>query len=350
MVPSSAWDALPLGGATLCVLFGGRSSEREVSLTSGHAILAGLRQGVLGLSPGAHPAKILGVEIAADGGWILGEQSYSPGLALERLRDVDLFFLGLHGTEGEDGVIQGLLSSHDFRYTGSGVCASALAMDKVFSRCVVQEQGLRVALGKHFSGATWKQDREALLDELSAWEPKGWVVKPRREGSSVGVSVLDEPAALGPAIDAALAMGPEVLVEARIQGIEVAAAVLESSPGEPRGLPIVEIVPKPGRFFDYEEKYLASGAIEHCPPQNVDGPTCARLQELAIQAHQALGCRGYSRSDFIVPNSGEPVFLETNTLPGMTPRSLLPLAARAAELPFETLCLQIAAVALGASS
>jgi D-alanine-D-alanine ligase len=341
MAPNSVPNLEQLEAACICVLYGGRSNEREVSLSSGTEILQSFAEARQQGLPGV-PAKCIGVEIQADGTWLVAGESQAPGAALDLLSHVDLFFLGLHGTDGEDGIIQGLFSVYGRRFTGSGVAGSAVSMDKEFTRRVVASAGVKVANGIQFSREQWGSARLACLQSITDMQAKAWVIKPRSEGSSVGVSVLREFSAITKAVDSALSLGEFVLIEECIDGVEVAAGVLQHPDGKLQALPIVEICPKPGRFFDYEEKYSQTGAKEHCPPLNVSKTICSQLKELALIAHRELRCQGYSRSDFIVPRDGSPVFLETNTLPGMTPRSLLPQAAQASGLSYHELCALIA--------
>lgn len=348
-LPSSRSDpARPCGleNAFVCVLAGGRSSEREVSLASGRMIRAALaspedpvdRRG---------PARVLTVEILPSGRWRVGRHELTPGAAIEALVDVDVFFFALHGGDGEDGTLQGLLAAADRAFTGTGVAGSAVGMDKVFSREILAARGLLVAPATTVRRARWDADPEGVRRELETWEVPGWAVKPRCGGSSVGCTLVREPDEWSAAFAAAFAWEDEVLVEALVEGVEVTGGVLATPDEGLEALPVVEIRPHPGRFFDYEEKYAADGAEEICPPTSVSPETCRRVRELSRRAHRALRCAGYSRSDFIVPrDGGEPVFLELNTLPGMTPRSLVPLAAAQADIDYRTLCLWIAADAL----
>ncbi len=326
----------------VAVLHGGRSSEREVSLKSGTAVLAALRD----QGDGAGPADVIEVEILADGAWRLNGEPHAPEEALTRLpRDV-VFFLALHGGEGENGTIQGLLASTGRAHTGTGVAGSALCMKKSWTRAVLAQAGVAVAPGRTVDPPEWGRDRARLARELRALSRTGWAVKPDSGGSSVATFVLEPDADLERAVDAVLATGDRALVEARVRGIECTVPVLGDPAGGVRALMPVEIVPKAGRFFDYEEKYSAGGATEHCPPCSIDAATCAVLRELGERAHAAAGCEGYSRVDFIVPQTQDgrlapPVALEINTLPGMTSRSLLPLAAAHEGLSFRALCLRI---------
>jgi len=327
-----------LRASTVAVLQGGRSSEREVSLRSGNAVLRALAGGAL--------ERVLALEIEPDGRWKFEGRSLSALEALAAVPRGTLFFLALHGGEGEDGTIQGLLSTQGFRHTGSGVGASALCMDKQHTRAVLAAEGLRVARGRLVRPLEWRTERTRVLAEIAEFGGRGCVVKPNRGGSSVDTFVLDDLRLLEPRIARVLETGDLALVEERILGVETTCAVLGNAGGELRALTPVEIVPKAGRFFDYKEKYDAQGAAEFCPPRSLDAAAVRELQELALRAHRTTGCDGYSRTDFFVPPEGAPVVLEVNTLPGLTDRSLLPQAAAQQGLSFEELCLEILALAL----
>jgi D-alanine-D-alanine ligase len=331
-------QAARLSSATVAVLLGGRSSEREVSLKSGSAVLRALSGGGV--------ARVLALEIEPDGRWRLEGRSLSALEALAALPQDTLFFLALHGGEGEGGSIQGLLATQDRLHTGSGVGASALCLDKQHTRAVLAAEGLRVARGRLVHPHEWREPRARLLAELAALSATGFVVKPNRGGSSVDTYVLEDSSLLEPRITRVLQTGDLALVEERLRGVETTCAVLGNARGELRALTPVEIVPKDGRFFDYEEKYSAGGAQEFCPPRTLSAATCASLCDLALRAHRAAGCDGYSRTDFFVPGGGEPVVLEINTLPGLTDRSLLPLSAAVHGFSFPELCLEILALAL----
>ena len=322
---------------------GGSSSEREVSLVSGRAVLAALarpedpedRRG---------PERTIAVELLPDGRWLAGPQALPPAEALTTLAGVDLFFSALHGGEGENGVLQGFLGCCGRAYAGSGVLASSVCMDKVFARDLVAARGLRVAPGLVVSRDQWSSSPGSVRNALEHLSPSGWVVKPRRGGSSVGCSLARSTADLADALARAHLWEGEALVEALVQGIEVTGAILQDPAGPTRALPPVEIRPRRGAFFDYDEKYSSDGALELCPSESLSSEVVERVREAALLAHRSLGCEGYSRSDFIVPfGESEPVFLETNTLPGLTPRSLLPKAAAAIGIDYRTLCLWICA-------
>lgn len=328
--------ALEIARHPVVVLYGGRSTEREVSLKSGAAVANALSE------PGeGRPSHVYRAQIEPDGLWLLDGKRLSSAQALSRLSPGTLFFLALHGGEGEDGRVQGFLENMGFVYTGSGVGGSALCMNKAQTKAVVATDGVRTPRGSLVRARDWQRDSAECLSRLSAFTAGGAVVKPNCGGSSVATFVLDGDAELAPKIEAALATGDDALVEERIRGIECTVGVLGNARGELTALTPVEIEPKSGRFFDYEEKYSAEGAREHCPPLHIPGPIWPVLKDLAMRAHRAAGCEGYSRIDFLVPAEGAPVMLEINTLPGMTERSLLPQAAAVHGLNYRELCLEI---------
>lgn len=333
-----------LRGRPVVVLAGGRSTEREVSLRSGVAVRDALvsQRGPKGL------ASLELVEIAADGRWLREGVAVDPARCVNELPKDAIYFLALHGGEGEDGTIQGFLTSAGRAYTGSGVGASAIAMDKSATRSALSAAGMRVAPGRLVQAFSWSRDRERDLDELRGLGGAGWFVKPNRGGSSVNTYSVTDAAELRAAIDAVHAAGDSALVEARIPGTEATCGVLGNAL-DARALPPVEIVPRGDRFFDYQQKYDDDGAEELCPPRSLDERTCAALADGALTAHRALGCEGYSRTDFIVPTAGgPPVVLEVNTLPGLTARSLQPQAAAVIGLGFAGLCLEVLRLGLEA--
>jgi len=335
----AAFDAAPT--ARIAVLGGGASGEREVSL----ATARGIRM-ALGASH-----SVVAVEVTVEGLWKTESFSLPPERALLELSDVDAFFIALHGGAGEDGTLQGFLELAGRRYTGSGVRASALCMDKLATRGLARSVDVRVAPGMCISARAWRSDRARTLAAASALSADGWVVKPRCGGSSVNTSIFTESSLLPEAIERVLADGDDALVEARIEGVELSCGVLEDPDGAPRALPPIEIQPAKGRFFDYEQKYSSSGAREVCPPTSVDASVQSRVRELAERMHAAAGCRGYSRIDFIAPSEevgGEPCLLEINTLPGMTERSLLPQEAAVIGIGYDELCRRILASAFAA--
>ena len=308
----------------VAVLSGGRSTEREVSLESGRAACAALAE-----ASGPRRVVPVDVRLELDGRWsVEGAAPEAPGRALARLAHCDAVLLALHGGEGEDGTLQALLEGHGLAYTGSGVRASALCMDKHALRLVAADAGLRVAPGFAVSRREWELDADAVLDRARSLDATGWFVKPRHGGSSVSTHAVAADGDLAAALASTLADEGDALVESWIVGVELSVGVLGDHDGPLESLTPIEIQPAAGAFFDYQQKYDAEdGAREVCPPERVDADGCRRVRELAERAHRVAGCRGYSRIDFIAPDAGAPVLLEINTLPGLTPRSLLPQEA-----------------------
>lgn len=285
------------------VLMGGLSAEREVSLNSGAAVHQAL------LSQGYDAVAIdVGRDLAA----VLGRER------------IQAAFIALHGRYGEDGCIQGLLELMQIPYTGSGVLASALAMHKLFSKQTFAACGILTAPFRHF-----RRGETVRPAELPFGLPL--VVKPVQEGSSVGISIVREENALGPALELAFRHDSEILVEQYIKGQEVQVGILDDRP-----IGAIEIVPK-GEFYDYEAKYT-DGMAEHIFPARLTTELYEKALQTGLAAHRSLGCSGYSRVDLLVTAQGECYVLEVNTLPGMTALSLLPeIAAKGAGLSFEAL-------------
>lgn len=292
-------------GRTVGVLMGGRSAEREVSLRTGAAVLAALQR--------------LGERaVAIDAGAKLPR-------ALAR-HGVDVAFIALHGRGGEDGTVQGLLEHLDIPYTGSGVLASALAMDKKQSKLIFRAQGIPTPDFEVFARGA----RGARLRRLSL----PVVVKPIREGSSVGVRIVRARGRLGAALREAFRFDPEALAEAFVSGRDLTVGVLDD-----RALAIVEVRPVSG-FYSFYNKYK-TGRAEYFVPAPLTARQTARVRELALAAHRALGCRGASRVDFRLDERGRATVLEVNTIPGMTETSLLPKSAAAAGIGFDELVARI---------
>jgi len=295
------------------VLMGGMSSEREVSLASGQAILRALI---------AKGYDAMAIDVGRD--------------AAERIRaaGIGVAFNGLHGKYGEDGAIQGLLELLGIPCTGSGILASAMGMNKIVSKTLFKASGLLVG---PFRVAV-RGDAGALA---AAQKEIGYplVVKPSAEGSSVGVSLVKEPAQFAAAAELAFRYDPEILIEAYIAGTEVQVGILGG-----RALGAIEIVPK-DVFYSYDAKYKQGGS-EHFFPARIPADAYARALEAGLLAHRTLGCRGYCRVDFIITKNGEPYILEVNTLPGMTATSLLPEIAQGAGISFPDLVEEILRLAL----
>jgi D-alanine-D-alanine ligase len=292
----------------VAVLMGGLSAEREISLRTGNAVLSALKRR-------GYPAFGIdaGRDLAARLTWQQAQRA----------------FIALHGRYGEDGKVQGLLEILKIPYTGSGVLASSLAMDKVVTKKLLLYQGL--------STPAFVELRAAALDEgpLPECPPFPLVVKPAREGSTIGISLVRDEAGLRRGVQEALKHDDLVLVEEFISGREVTVGVLDGAP-----LPIIEVVPKSG-FYDYDAKYTA-GRTEYLLPAPLPAELTGRIQQAAVEVFRLLGCAGAARIDFMV--RGEEFFcLEVNTIPGMTETSLLPKAAQAAGLSFDDLVERILA-------
>jgi len=336
-----ASTAQRLARSTVAVLSGGGSGEREVSLDSGREI-----QRALSAADGRGPSRVLAVELDARGRWRVGEEWLPAGAALSALQEVDVFFIALHGGAGEDGTLQGLLESAVRCYTGSGVRASAVCMDKLATRGIAAACGVRTSPAVCFTPQDYARDAEGCLARAAALSPEAVVAKPRCGGSSVLTAIVTAGESLRPIVEQVLASGDDCLIEARVAGVECSCGVLGNR-GEPaRALPPVEILPAAGRFFDYQQKYSSDGAREVCPPQSLGKDAVERVQAAALALYAATGCDGYARIDFIVPAQGEPVVLEVNTLPGFTSRSLLPQEAAAVGMDYRSLCLWVLEAAL----
>lgn len=293
------------------VLMGGLSAEREVSLKSGMAVHQAL------LKRGYDSTAIDVRHNVAD---------------LLREERIEVAFVALHGRYGEDGCIQGLLELLQIPYTGSGVLASALAMHKLYSKQAFAAAGLTIT-----PYVAVRRGETLTAEALPFGLPV--VVKPVQEGSSVGVSIVKTVDALQAALDDAFRYDATVLVEGYVKGQEVQVGILDDQP-----VGAIEIIPKK-EFYDYEAKYT-DGMAEHVFPARLAPELYAKVQQLGLKAHQALGCSGYSRVDFLVTEAGDCYLLEVNTLPGMTALSLLPeIAQKGAGLDFETLVERIVASA-----
>jgi len=290
----------------VAVLLGGKSAEREVSLKSGGMVLAALRKkGV-----DAHPFDPKEKDLLE--------------LVKERFQRV---FIALHGGFGEDGTVQGVLEWLGIPYTGSGVLASALAMDKVRTKRLWAAEGLPTApyevLGKD-------TNLKAVAKKLGV----PLFVKPASEGSSVGMTKVKKAGDLEEAYALAVNYDPVVIAEKFIDGAELTAAIL----GE-RVLPIIRIE-TPREFYDYEAKYIANDT-RYLIPCGVSEKKEKELQAICLEAFRALGCRGWGRVDLMLDKRGRPYLLEVNTSPGMTDHSLVPMAARAVGISYEDLCVQV---------
>lgn len=294
------------------VLLGGHSSEREVSLMSGEGVLKALRE--KGVDAHAFDPAREPLDALLQGGY-------------ERA------FIALHGGAGENGTIQGLLNFLRLPYTGPGVSASAASFDKEVTKTLWRAAGLPVPEGRVMTGDEDDATLEAVIRELGA---TGLVVKPGRDGSSIGVSKLDRPttATLREALKLAKSLCDEILVEEYIRGREFTVAVLDG-----RALPVIEIRAPEGSY-DFQNKYYTDVVSYDCPA-NLSEEESATLREYCEKAFRAVGARGWSRIDALRRADGRFALLEINTAPGMTPHSLVPMAARAEGMDYGTLCVKL---------
>lgn len=330
----------------VAVLMGGRSEEREVSLSTGRMIMRAL-------DPKKYNA--FAVDTASFGKDTLRPMTLTLSVgdtedSLELLPldcivrpngacpRPDVAFIALHGRFGEDGTIQGLLEIIGVPYVGSGVLASALAMNKIMTRRVLQQEGIPVPRGIAVRSPV---DPDSLRHRVEAELGYPVVVKPNEQGSTIGLSIARSAVDLLGAVDLALKYDDDVLLEEFVAGTEITAAVIGND--SPDVLPLVEIVPE-GGFYDYHAKYTP-GATEEIVPARIPEEQYERAQDLGLRCHQALGCRGMSRTDMIVTDD-EVYVLEVNTIPGMTPTSLLPRAAQAAGISFSELLDRLIGLAL----
>ena len=327
----------------VALLMGGRSAEREISLRTGRGVAQALRN--LGhevmavdaadgrlLPPGEEPRVTLPAAREAAGTGIPALAGREPpALSIQAvanaqpINQAEVVFLALHGGTGEDGTIQALLELSGKPYTGSGVLGSALAMNKAMSKRIFEREGIPTPEWRLLSA----RDRALTVD---ARELGGFplVVKPNEQGSTVGLTIVVRPEDLPAALELAFDHGPDVLVERFIPGRELTVSLLGEEP-----LPIVEIKPR-GGHYDYEAKYTA-GMSEYFCPAELPEPLARRIQDLGLRASRALGCRGVARADFRLSPEGEPFCLEVNTIPGMTPTSLVPMAAQARGISYDQL-------------
>ncbi len=309
----------PAIDAHIAVVCGGDSPEADVSRVSGGCVAEALARSV---------RRVTVHELSAD----------LPA-TLQATRP-DCVFPALHGGAGEDGSFQGLLKILGIPYVGSGVQASACAMDKITAKSLFRAVGLPVApdVVVHRAEGVDAAARR-VFEELGAEV----VVKPAAQGSALGVSFPRNLDTLVESLTSAFEFGDQVLVERRVLGREVTVAVLDD--GTPRALPVIEIKTPPGSWYDFEHRY-APGLSEHRVPAPLPEAVYNSAQAMACMAHKALGCRDFSRVDFVVPPRGGPIIIELNSLPGMTPTSLYPDAARAAGIGFETLLARFVRLAL----
>ncbi|NLC06621.1 MAG: D-alanine--D-alanine ligase [Syntrophomonadaceae bacterium] len=305
----------------IAVLCGGTSSEREVSLRSGEAVYQAL------LATGYSAVKI-------DANTSLIERLFQ-----ER---PDAVFIALHGKLGEDGTLQGLLDIMGIPYTGPGVLASAIGMNKLITKKLLSYEGIPtppfISLNrKEVDTLGWT----SVLNKIKQLYPLPLVVKPIAQGSTIGVFFVHREDDIIAAVKDALSFDSEILVEKMIKGTEVTASIMGDNP--PVVLPLIEITSVTG-IYDYQSKYTP-GMSQHIIPPNLPETTQKLAREVCLRTYQAIGCRGYARVDCIIDANGQPFVLEINTAPGLTATSLFPDAARHAGIEFPELVRQIVEMA-----
>lgn len=339
----------------IALITGGISAERDVSLNSGRCILKALREN-------GHKVRVIdpmyGSEMTEED--VIFKDIISKDYpSLEKLRKlqkeasvkytecvssslfegIDIAFNGLHGKFGEDGKIQTLLELRGIPYTGSGVAASVIAMDKHFSKSMFLLNGIKTPEWV----TLYKNKRDEKNSELNIIHNKigiPCVVKPNDEGSTVGLTIVKEISELEEAINKAFRYSDKVLVEKYIKGREITVAILGS-----QALPVIEIIPKEG-FYDYEHKYT-KGKTDYICPAVISGDTAKEAMNTAVNAHNSLECSVYSRVDFLLSDDEKLYCLEVNTLPGMTELSLVPKAANAVNIGFNELIQKITDFSMG---
>ena len=293
------------------VLMGGASSEREISLKSGEAVVSALKEEGYDVLPLDIDDNLRDVQ--------------------KRLEEahISVAFIALHGRFGEDGTIQKLLDCLNIPHTGSGAKASSLALDKIASRKIFRNAGIAVPEYRVFTSKVSVEDDNFHFP---------LVVKPSSQGSSIGLSIVENKEDLPLAIKLALSYEKRVIVEEYISGIEITVGIFDDMV-----LPVIQIAPK-GRFYDYQAKY-ETGMSNYFIPAPLSRDEHLKAQETGLSAHRSLGCRTFSRVDMIM-SEGIPVVLEVNTIPGLTPSSLLPKAAKAAGISFNRLCVRLIELAI----
>lgn len=350
----------------VALLFGGASSEHSVSCVTAKGVAGAIDQSRFEIIPIGitKSGEFFLTQIDPDWSladdprveasersirWELGlsDASVFEAGSWQPLR-IDVAFPLLHGVNGEDGSVQGLLQLVGLPYVGNGVLASALAMDKVLAKAVFRDAGVPVADSEVVTSQQWLNDPESALERLRSFGPYPLFVKPSRSGSSVGVSMVKTPAELPNAIAAALEHDHHVLVERRLIGRELECSVLQGKAGAPHRVSLPgEIVVHGRDFYDYEAKYLDTDAAELRVPVELPPHELNQMQALARKAFDALGCAGLARTDFFLTDQGF-VLTEVNTMPGFTPISMYPKLWQTSGLEYPTLISELIDLALEA--
>ncbi|SNU00899.1 D-alanine-D-alanine ligase [Ruaniaceae bacterium KH17] len=363
--------AMSTAKARVAVIFGGKSGEHPVSCATAAGVLRAIdrerfevvpigitREGAWVLMPDA-PELLEGgtaevSEVTTALGSVVVDSARTSelveihGEAAVDLGPIEVVLPLLHGPFGEDGTIQGFFEMTDVRYVGSGVLASALAMDKHFTKIALRGAGLPVAQHVLVSNARWRHERQAVLAES---ERLGLplFVKPSRAGSSLGITRVTDFAELPAAIEAAREHDPKVIVEAALSGREIECGVIGGRDGgTPRVAPLGEVVmhSQTSDWYDYETKYFDSDGFSMVCPADLPEAVAERVQEMAVAAFQALDCEGLARVDFFVDDDGTPTINEINTMPGFTPYSMFPVMWQKAGLSYPELVTELIELAL----
>lgn len=331
---------------------GGRSPEHEISLISGREVTKNLDHKKYNITPILvsksadrwqlttekslneieNPIKYKGTkrEIEVSEKRVFSNMKNIPGKP-------DLVFIAMHGPYGEDGTVQGMLDLANLKYTGSGVLASAIGMNKLMFKRIMTSEGINIPKYVELCSG-----HSASIIGKKLGNPP-YFIKPSDQGSSIGCSVARNKKSLKKSLELAWRYSKLALVEEYVEGKELTCAVLGNE--NPEALPVIEIVPKKAEYFDYNSKYLEGGS-EEIVPARISNKLAKRVQQIAVRVHKVLGCRGFSRVDFIVKNSKIPLVLEINTIPGLTPMSLLPKAAKASGITYPRLLDKIIKYAL----
>lgn len=286
------------------VLYGGWSSEREISIGSGKCVMESLRK---------QDFKVRGIDV---------DKNF-----MRKLRGIDVAFIALHGKPGEDGTIQGILDFLGLPYTGSGVMGSAIGMDKIVSKNLFIANGIPTP--------DFYYEETIDINEIIVKLDLPVVVKPRAEGSSVGVTIVETKTDLKKTIKKTLRKFNDIFFEKYIPGMMATCGILNDVP-----LPVLEIAPKKRSFYDYKSKYT-EGMTEYIIPASIPEKQYKRVQSYALAAHRVIDAHGFSRVDFVLDEDDNPYVLEVNTVPGLLTGSNLPLEAAAIGLTYEELCFEI---------
>lgn len=297
------------------VICGGRSSERDISLKSGEAIFGALAKEGLNVNE---------IDLTTE----------DPGQVAKIIRDaaIDVAFIAMHGSFGEDGKLQAILEEINVNYVGSDSLASTLAMNKIATKKIFEGNNIPTPKYKEFD-----RHDEFVFRNIDFDLP--FVVKPRSQGSSFGITFVNNADGIDQALKSAFRYDDDIIIEEYIKGRELTVGILDNRALEP-----IEIVPK-NQFFDFQAKY-SKGLTEYLIPVSMDADLCKNIQYLSLKTHKALGCRHYSRVDLMLDKDNNPFILELNTIPGFTSTSLLPKAAQFEGMTFSQLCLKLLTLAV----